>query len=88
MEELTGADRGRCPLCCNRSDSVVRRYRQDSPDAEPVPSDTWDDPKPCPVCGWEPNVTEIVEVVVHTREQAQAALGQLKETAEAEEGYL
>jgi hypothetical protein len=88
LEELAGADRGRCPVCRNRPANVAIQSRRDPPDAEPVPLDSGGDScEPCPACGWQPDTLEIVEVVVHTREQARAALRQMSETAEPEKGY-
>jgi hypothetical protein len=47
----------------------VNIFRQESLDAIPVPrmihSDNGD---PCTSCGWSPEVTEIIEIVVHSRE--------------------
>jgi hypothetical protein len=47
----------------------VKRFRQDSLDAIPIPrAMTGDEGQPCTVCGWAPLVTKITEVVVHGRE--------------------
>jgi hypothetical protein len=47
----------------------VKRFRQDSPDAIPIPREaTGDEGEPCAACGWAPVVTKITEVVVHVRE--------------------
>jgi hypothetical protein len=64
---------GPCRLC--RDDPVrVLRYRQPSPGAEPALLAGQEEPRPCPVCQREPEVLEVVEVVVRTRDEARAAL--------------
>jgi hypothetical protein len=88
LEELTGANRGRCPLCLDWPKQVIRTYRKDPADAEPVPERGHKPVESCPACGYQPTIMEIVHVVVRTREEAVAALRLMKETAEAEEGYL
>jgi hypothetical protein len=48
---------------------VLRFFHQESPEEIPVPEESPDDAgAPCPACGWAPLVTEIVEVVVESRE--------------------
>jgi hypothetical protein len=63
---------GRCPACRDRADQVWRLFRQDAPDATPVPQKVEGDTgEPCPACGWAPTVTEILEVVVRSREDVE-----------------
>jgi hypothetical protein len=60
---------GRCPACRDRVDPVWRFCRQDAPNAMPVPKEAEGDTgEPCSACGWAPTVTEVVEVVVRSRE--------------------
>jgi hypothetical protein len=60
---------GRCPQCWDRPEQVLRFFHQDSLEEEPVLEESHDDVgEPCPTCGWAPVVTEIVEVVVESRE--------------------
>jgi hypothetical protein len=62
---------GRCRACSSRPDSFVNIFRQESLDAIPIPRKmNGDDGEPCTACGWAPEVTEITEVVVHSREEA------------------
>jgi hypothetical protein len=61
-------DQGRCLQCRQRPDSFVNIFRQESLDAIPIPSKmNGDDGEPCTACGWAPDVTEIIEIVVHSR---------------------
>jgi hypothetical protein len=61
--------RDRCPVCRDRPGFVLRSFHQDSPDGTPVPYETEGDTgEACAGCGWAPNVTQIVEVVVTSRE--------------------
>jgi hypothetical protein len=57
----------RCPKCRDREEFVMNVFRQDSLDAAVVPMRMATDMGPC-VCGWAPEVHEIVEIVVHNRE--------------------
>jgi hypothetical protein len=62
-------DWSRCRVCRDRPAHVMQRFRQDSLDAVPVPRPSiGDDGEPCTACGWAPVVTNITEVVVHSRE--------------------
>jgi len=63
-------NRGRCPLCRTRAGFVMKRFRQDSLDAAPVPKESKSgDSEPCTACGWSPEVVKIVEVIVNSREE-------------------
>jgi hypothetical protein len=70
LEKALGAGNGRCPACSPWTTLVI--YRQDGPDAEPVLEEGQDLPPPCPRCGRPADVTEIVEVVVRSREEVEA----------------
>jgi hypothetical protein len=62
-------DRGRCRACRTRPGHIIKCFRQDSPDAIPIPrATTGDEGQLCTACGWAPVVTEITELVIHTRE--------------------
>ena len=68
LERALGAV-GRCPTCRDRPDVVYRVLRQDSPDATArLERGGSHSGEPCPDCGWAPEVMEIFEVVVRTRE--------------------
>jgi hypothetical protein len=68
-------DRGRCSACRGRSDHIVLTARQDSLDAPPVRTREHDEMgEPCLVCGWAPEVTEVIEIVVSDRDDATRAL--------------
>jgi hypothetical protein len=55
----------------------MRIYRQESPDAQPVLTRTGiDSGEPC-ACGWAPEVTELVEVIVRTREEARRVMAEI-----------
>jgi hypothetical protein len=63
-------DQGRCLQCRHRPDSFVNIFCQESLDAIPIPCKmNGDDGDPCTACGWAPAVTEITEVVIHSREE-------------------
>jgi hypothetical protein len=63
-------DHGRCRVCRSRPGHIVRRFRQDTPDAIPIPrATTEDEGQPCTACGWAPVFTKITELVVHSREE-------------------
>jgi hypothetical protein len=66
--EREQADRGRCRACSARPGSFVNTCRQESLDAIPIPRKVnGDDGEPCTACGWAPAVTEVIEIVVHSR---------------------
>jgi hypothetical protein len=69
-QKMTNAPpRDRCERCRDRLPTVLRRFRQDGPDTEPVACDDGaDDGRPCG-CGWTPAVVELVAAVVHTRDE-------------------
>jgi hypothetical protein len=47
----------------------VNIFRQESLDAIPLPREMHgDNGDPCTSCGWRPEVTEIVEILVHSHE--------------------
>jgi hypothetical protein len=47
----------------------MRFFRQDSLDEAPIPEDTvGDSGESCGTCGWAPEVTEIIEVVVDSHD--------------------
>jgi hypothetical protein len=63
-------DQGRCLQCRHRPDSFVNILRQESLEAIPIPRKmNGDDGEPCTACGWAPEVTEITEIVIHSREE-------------------
>jgi hypothetical protein len=63
-------ERGRCAVCRGRSAAVLRFFRQASTDGQPERLKAGGDPgEPCRGCGWTPVVTEVVEVVVTSREE-------------------
>ena len=67
--ERVQPNRGRCRACSSRPDSFVNIFRQESLDAIPVPHRLHDDNgDPCTSCGWSPEVTAIIEIVVHSHE--------------------
>jgi hypothetical protein len=69
--EREQADRGRCRACSSRPDTFVNVFRQESLDAIPIPRKmNGDADNPCTACGWAPDVTEIFEIVVHSRQEA------------------
>jgi hypothetical protein len=70
----------RCPYCWDRPETVINVSRQDSLDAPVVPSRMATDFGPC-VCGWSPEVLEIVELIVHSRED-------VRRIAESGVGFL
>jgi hypothetical protein len=63
-------ERDRCAVCRGRSAAVLRFCRQAAPDGQPERLEAGGDPgEPCRGCGWTPAVTEVVEVVVTSREE-------------------
>jgi hypothetical protein len=64
---------GPCPLCPDDPLRVLR-YRQPSPAADPVLLAGQEGAAPCPGCGRQPEVLQVVEVVVRSRKEARAAL--------------
>lgn len=55
----------------------MRIYRQESPGAQPVLARVGiDSDEPC-VCGWAPEVNELVEVIVRTREEARQVMAEI-----------
>jgi hypothetical protein len=67
--ESQQSNRGRCSVCQDRPLGIVRLFRKDSKVGTPVlVNRAGDDGKPCPACGWMPQVTKIVKVVVNSRE--------------------
>jgi hypothetical protein len=62
--------RDRCTVCRGRPAAVLRFFRQASADGKPERRAAGGDPgEPCRGCGWTPAVTEVVEVVVTSREE-------------------
>jgi hypothetical protein len=68
--ERRQSNHGRCSVCQDRPSGILRIFRKDSPEGTPVPVQReGDDGWPCPACGWTPQVTNIVRVVVNSREE-------------------
>jgi hypothetical protein len=66
--ERERSDGGRCSVCQGRPDYVVISARQDSSDDAPVRIREHEDMgEPCNGCGWAPDVTEVIELVVGDR---------------------
>ena len=63
LEAPRAADR-RCSQCWDRPAQVLWGYPAEAPAADP-PADAW----PCSACGWQPDVIEVVEVIVTSREE-------------------
>jgi hypothetical protein len=58
-----------CPACQDRPSGILRLFRKDPPDGSLVLVErAGDDGRPCPCCGWAPQVTRIVKIVVNSRE--------------------
>jgi hypothetical protein len=69
--------RGRCAVCRGRPAAVLRFFRQASAGQRPERRAAGGDPgEPCPGCGWTPAVTEVVEVVVTSREDVARLRGE------------
>ena len=67
--ERQQSNHGRCSVCRDRPLGIVRFFRKDSTDGAPVlVNRAGDDGGPCPACGWTPQVTKIVTVVVNSRD--------------------
>jgi hypothetical protein len=67
--ERQQSNRGRCSTCQGRPSGILRLFRKDSPKGAPVlVNRAGDDGGPCPACGWTPQVTKIVTVVVNSRD--------------------
>ena len=67
--ERRQSNRGRCSVCRDRPSGILRLFRKDATSGALVPIDRGgDDGKPCPACGWTPQVTKIVTVVVNSRD--------------------
>ena len=64
----------RCRLCRGRLSQVERFFRQVGPTGEPVPQleSATSSASACPGCGWEPDVIEVVEIVIRDREELAA----------------
>jgi hypothetical protein len=62
-------DGGRCSACLGRPDYLILTARQDSLEAPPVRIREYDEQgEPCVACGWAPDVTEVIELLVGDRE--------------------
>jgi hypothetical protein len=59
---------GHCHAC---PPPRILRYRQASPDSEPILLPGQEHPGACPRCGRAADVTEIVEVVIRSRAEAE-----------------
>ena len=66
--ERRQSNHGRCSVCRDRPLGIVRLFRKDATSGALVPIDRGGDGKPCPACGWTPQVTKIVTVVVNSRD--------------------
>jgi hypothetical protein len=64
---------GQCPVCAGDSLRVVR-YRQAGVGGEAVLLPDQQEPRPWPLCGRQPATLEVVELVVRSRDEAQAAV--------------
>jgi hypothetical protein len=65
-----------CPACQDRLSGILRLFRKDSTGGAPMLVErAGDDGKPCPACGWMPQVTKIVMVVVTSREEVARLYG-------------
>jgi hypothetical protein len=62
LEARLSKEGGRCRLCRDRPGQVLIIRRGEQPCSE-------EDTMPCAACGWQPEVIEVTEVVIHTRAQ-------------------
>jgi hypothetical protein len=69
---------GHCPLCGD-SAPIIRLWREDPIGSPRRPRGDHTPPPPCPVCGRTPGILELIEQVVSTREEAQAAMQAMKQ---------
>jgi hypothetical protein len=60
---------GRCRLCRDRPGQVLIVLRDQQRCAEEEKAKWREDTMPCPACGWQPDVVEVTEIVIHTRAQ-------------------
>jgi hypothetical protein len=72
-------DGRRCPLCRDRPGQVIVTIAgvhlpangpgDQQPHAGERKADSAEAVVPCPACGWQPEVVEVTEVVIHSRDQ-------------------
>jgi hypothetical protein len=67
------SERG-CQDCRGKKWPAITPYIQDGLNGQPVLASGYERPAACPTCGEWPPTIEIIEMVVHTREEAAAAL--------------
>lgn len=65
---MGGGGAGRCPFCC-WPDPVPVFFRQMEDGTRVQETET---PPRCAACGREPNITEIDEIIVNSREEVEA----------------
>jgi hypothetical protein len=60
---------GRCRFCRDRPGQVLVARRDQQPCSEEQEAERREATMPCPACGWQPEVVEVTEVVIHSRAQ-------------------
>jgi hypothetical protein len=60
---------GQCRLCRDRPGQVLIFRRDQQPCSEEQEAEWREATVPCPACGWQPDLVEVTEVVIHSRAQ-------------------
>jgi hypothetical protein len=69
LEARVCQEGGRCQLCRDRPGQVLIVRREQEPSTEEQQAESAEAIASCPACGWQPDVVQITEVVIHSRAQ-------------------
>jgi hypothetical protein len=71
LEAKSRHEGGRCRLCRDRPGQVLIVQRDQQPCSVEQEAEWKEVTALCPACGWQPDVVEVTEVVIHSRAQWQ-----------------
>jgi hypothetical protein len=69
LEARVCKEGGRCRLCRDRPGQVLVVRRDGEPRAKEQQAESAEAIASCPACGWQPDVVQITEVLIHSRAQ-------------------
>lgn len=75
LQRVEAAVAAGCPVCRDMPDEALVVGRQEGLDGQPELQPGYEPPLPCPSCGREPAVVEVVEMLVRDRADVEELIG-------------